>query len=157
MVSKADAGNGHRTWWSVSTPLLSDPASNFCFCCRWRRPWLTCLSRCSATIASILRLRVIYMATTSTDPSWDKAPNAILAAIEVYLGLICSCVATLMPLFRRWLPASWLGGLHHQVNQLETPHSCVASDSKYVGFEEMAGKTDLEIAAGSGENHKLSQ
>jgi len=62
----------------------------------------------SAIIASILRVRVIYMSTDATDKAWDKAPNAILGAIEVDVGLICSCVATLMPLLSRYLPAAWV-------------------------------------------------
>ncbi|KAK1752004.1 hypothetical protein QBC47DRAFT_416493 [Echria macrotheca] len=107
----------------------------------------------AATIASIFRIRVIYMATKGTDPAWDAAPNGLLALIEVDLGLICSCVATLMPLFRRWHPGIWPRRLRHRGgNRLETVSdlNCVCSESKSTASEDRGGKTDVGDAVGSG-------
>ncbi|KXJ87185.1 hypothetical protein Micbo1qcDRAFT_107376, partial [Microdochium bolleyi] len=52
-------------------------------------------------IGGILRVRAIALAIVSADPSWDSIPNASLAAVEVNLGIICSSVVTLGPLFKQ--------------------------------------------------------
>lgn len=113
---------------------------------------LYCLSRCSATIASILRIRVIYLATKGSDPAWDKAPNALLGAVEVDLGLICSCAVTLMPLFRRWFPAAWPKGLRRSEanpqRAVPVPGS-MSSGSNYIEFEPPASNTNVGGRAGS--------
>ncbi|KAL8366323.1 hypothetical protein RB595_004880 [Gaeumannomyces hyphopodioides] len=71
-----------------------------------------------AGIVSILRLRLIFQSTTSTDKTWDSVPSGLYAIIEVNLGIACSCVVTLRPLFGRW---SWLsrGGKAEQPQQVE--------------------------------------
>ncbi|KAL8409585.1 hypothetical protein RB594_007870 [Gaeumannomyces avenae] len=56
----------------------------------------------TACIVSILRLQVIYRSTTSTDKTWDAVPSGLYAIIEINVGIACSCVVTLRPLFGRW-------------------------------------------------------
>ncbi|KAF2183652.1 hypothetical protein K469DRAFT_505625, partial [Zopfia rhizophila CBS 207.26] len=57
-----------------------------------------------ACIASILRLRVLYVSTTSKDPTWDKAATVTWSAIELNMGIFCACVVTLRPLACRLFP-----------------------------------------------------
>ncbi|KAL8389078.1 hypothetical protein RB595_008805 [Gaeumannomyces hyphopodioides] len=56
----------------------------------------------TACIVSVLRLQVIYRSTTSTDRTWDAVPSGLYAIIEINVGIACSCVVTLRPLFSRW-------------------------------------------------------
>lgn len=55
-------------------------------------------------MASILRLRVLYVSTTSTDLTWDKAPTVNWSEIEANVGILCTNVATLRPLAARLFP-----------------------------------------------------
>ncbi|KAL8296104.1 hypothetical protein RB600_001546 [Gaeumannomyces tritici] len=55
-----------------------------------------------ASIVSVLRLQVIYRSTTSTDKTWDAVPSGLYGIIEINVGIACSCVVTLRPLFGRW-------------------------------------------------------
>ncbi|KAL8402762.1 hypothetical protein RB596_009212 [Gaeumannomyces avenae] len=71
-----------------------------------------------AGIVSILRLRLIFWSTTSTDKTWDSVPSGLYAVIEVNLGIACSCVVTLRPLFGRWFCLS-RGGKAEQPRQVE--------------------------------------
>jgi hypothetical protein len=54
-----------------------------------------------ACIISAVRLKTLYLSTTSTDPTWDKTPSGFYAQIELNLGIACASVVTLRPLFRR--------------------------------------------------------
>ncbi|RYP40606.1 hypothetical protein DL767_001606 [Monosporascus sp. MG133] len=54
-----------------------------------------------ACIVSVIRLHTLHASTTSTDPTWDKNPSGYYGQAEVNLGIICACVATLKPFFRR--------------------------------------------------------
>ncbi|KAH8696769.1 hypothetical protein GQ44DRAFT_634273 [Phaeosphaeriaceae sp. PMI808] len=66
-----------------------------------------------ACIVSILRLTSLRASTQSTDITWNKVYSAFYAVIEINTGILCSCVVTLRPLFRRHLPfvGSRLDGL----------------------------------------------
>ncbi|KAL8365904.1 hypothetical protein RB595_004604 [Gaeumannomyces hyphopodioides] len=60
-----------------------------------------------ACIVSALRLQTIYATTTSKDKSWDGVPSGMYGTVEVNLGIICTSVVALRPLFhklRRFLP-----------------------------------------------------
>ncbi|EJT79447.1 hypothetical protein GGTG_04531 [Gaeumannomyces tritici R3-111a-1] len=48
------------------------------------------------------RISVIYRSTTSADKTWDAVPSGLYAIIEINVGIACSCVVTLRPLFGRW-------------------------------------------------------
>ncbi|KAL8346339.1 hypothetical protein RB598_000307 [Gaeumannomyces tritici] len=56
----------------------------------------------TACIVSVLRLQVIYRSTTSADKTWDAVPSGLYAIVEINVGIACSCVVTLRPLFGRW-------------------------------------------------------
>ncbi|KAL8393986.1 hypothetical protein RB595_003671 [Gaeumannomyces hyphopodioides] len=71
-----------------------------------------------AGIVSILRLQLIFRSTTSTDKTWDSVPSGLYAVVEVNLGIACSCVVTLRPLFGRWFCLS-RGGKAEQPQQVE--------------------------------------
>ncbi|EJT68720.1 hypothetical protein GGTG_13707 [Gaeumannomyces tritici R3-111a-1] len=55
-----------------------------------------------ASIVSVLRLLVIQRSTTSTDKTWDSVPSGLYGVIEINVGIACSCIVTLRPLFSRW-------------------------------------------------------
>lgn len=55
-----------------------------------------------ACIFGVLRLRVLYLSSTSPDKTWDSFFSAIYGAIEQNLGIACACVVTLRPFFRQW-------------------------------------------------------
>ncbi|RYP66499.1 hypothetical protein DL771_007759 [Monosporascus sp. 5C6A] len=55
-----------------------------------------------ASIAAVIRLHTLYVSTTSTDPTWDKNPSGYYGQVEVNLGIVCACAATLKPLYLRY-------------------------------------------------------
>lgn len=61
----------------------------------------------SACIASILRLRVLYVSTVSKDLTWDKAPTVTWSAIELSMGIFCACIPTLRPLACHLFPKAF--------------------------------------------------
>jgi hypothetical protein len=69
----------------------------------------------SACIVSFLRLTSLRASAQSTDVTWDKFYSAIFGAIEPNVGIICSCIVTLRPLFHHHLPffGRWLDSLDH--------------------------------------------
>lgn len=58
----------------------------------------------SGCISSILRLRTLYIATKSKDPTWDKTDAVYWTAVELNTGIICASMTTLRPLVSRMLP-----------------------------------------------------
>ena len=74
-----------------------------------------------ACIASIIRLQVLRLSTTSPDRTWDSYYSAIYGAIEINLAIVCACVVTLRPMFRRWRWFSGAGEAETSKVELETP------------------------------------
>ncbi|KAM7190973.1 hypothetical protein V8F20_009511 [Naviculisporaceae sp. PSN 640] len=58
-----------------------------------------------ACIVSVIRLQFLRLSATSPDRTWDSYFSAIYGVIEPNVGIICACIVTLRPLFRRW---KWL-------------------------------------------------
>lgn len=57
-----------------------------------------------ACVASVLRLRYLYVSTQSKDPTWDKTPAAYWSTIEINAGIICASLPTLRALASRLFP-----------------------------------------------------
>lgn len=53
-------------------------------------------------IASIVRITTIHTITTSTDLTWAMGQLFIWSCCEPFIGIICSCLPTLAPLFKQW-------------------------------------------------------
>ncbi|KLU87148.1 hypothetical protein MAPG_06152 [Magnaporthiopsis poae ATCC 64411] len=60
-----------------------------------------------ASTVSVLRLQVLKRSATSTDKTWDSVPSGLYSIIEINVGIACSCIVTLRPLFGQW---RWLSG-----------------------------------------------
>lgn len=81
-----------RRWWIVSPlnarnfPDFADKLDSVC-------------------VTSILRLHSIYVASVSTDITWDNVAAPTRSAVEVNVGIICACLPTLRPLISRIFPA----------------------------------------------------
>ncbi|KAF1941328.1 hypothetical protein EJ02DRAFT_206185 [Clathrospora elynae] len=56
-------------------------------------------------IVSILRLQSLIAISNSLDPTYDNPPAATMSSVEINVGIICSCLPLLRPLFSRWLPS----------------------------------------------------
>lgn len=56
----------------------------------------------SVCIAGIVRLVVLNNNTHSDDATWTIAPVFLWSCVEPFLGIVCACLPTLSPLFRRW-------------------------------------------------------
>ncbi|PGH26725.1 hypothetical protein AJ80_01671 [Polytolypa hystricis UAMH7299] len=52
--------------------------------------------------ASIVRIIMLEHNTTSSDPTWSIAPVFVWSCVEPFIGIVCACLPTLAPLFRRW-------------------------------------------------------
>ncbi|KAJ9610699.1 hypothetical protein H2200_005476 [Cladophialophora chaetospira] len=55
-------------------------------------------------ITGMLRLHAIYVATNSTDPSYDNLPAATWSAAELNVGIMCACVPALRPVISLVFP-----------------------------------------------------
>ncbi|KAJ5162534.1 hypothetical protein N7492_007926 [Penicillium capsulatum] len=53
-------------------------------------------------IAGIVRLVVLNNNTHSDDATWTIAPVFLWSCVEPFIGIVCACLPTLSPLFRRW-------------------------------------------------------
>ncbi|KAI5360586.1 hypothetical protein Slin14017_G087610 [Septoria linicola] len=84
---------------------------------------------------SILRLPSLYVISKSTDVSWDNPTAAIWSSMELYAGIICSCIPTLKGLVSRILPSLSFGDsyYHTRTGRLGSlgpdPHGTGASAS----------------------------
>jgi hypothetical protein len=68
----------------------------------------------SGCITGILRLHALYIATNSTDITYDNVEAATWSAAELNVGIMCACVPALRPViglvFPRLLASSRRGG-----------------------------------------------
>ncbi|KAI7088873.1 hypothetical protein KC356_g2985 [Hortaea werneckii] len=56
-------------------------------------------------VASIVRIIMLQRNTQSHDPVWTIAPVYIWSSVEPFVGIICACLPTLSPLFKRFWTA----------------------------------------------------
>ena len=56
----------------------------------------------SVCIASIIRIITIHVVITSDDLTWAMGQLFIWSCCEPYIGIVCACLPTLAPFFRRW-------------------------------------------------------
>lgn len=61
--------------------------------------WLIDISVC---VASICRILSLQKNTYGTDATWTMAPVFIWSCVEPFVGIICACLPTFGPFFRRW-------------------------------------------------------
>ncbi|CAI7675577.1 unnamed protein product [Penicillium discolor] len=53
-------------------------------------------------VAGVIRVVFLYKHTHSNDPSWTIAPVFMWSCVEPFIGIVCACLPTFSPLFRRW-------------------------------------------------------
>ncbi|KAF4767695.1 hypothetical protein N7455_011197 [Penicillium solitum] len=53
-------------------------------------------------VAGVVRVVFLYKHTHSNDPSWTIAPVFMWSCVEPFIGIVCACLPTFSPLFRRW-------------------------------------------------------
>ena len=58
----------------------------------------------SGCITSILRLHSLYIASVSTDITYDNVGAATWSAIELNVGIMCSCVPAMRPVINLIFP-----------------------------------------------------
>jgi hypothetical protein len=56
----------------------------------------------SVCVAGIVRIVVLNKNTHSDDPSWSIAPVFVWSCVEPFIGIVCACLPTFSPIFRRW-------------------------------------------------------
>ncbi|KAI7239764.1 hypothetical protein KC330_g1713 [Hortaea werneckii] len=69
-------------------------------------------------VASIVRIIMLQKNTQSNDPVWTIAPVYIWSSVEPFVGIICACLPTLSPLFKRF----WTAGRTQSSSRM-TPNS----------------------------------
>ncbi|KAI7483370.1 hypothetical protein KC351_g5209 [Hortaea werneckii] len=69
-------------------------------------------------VASIVRIVMLQKNTQSHDPVWTIAPVYIWSSVEPFVGIICACLPTLSPLFKRFWTAR-----RNQSSSRTTPNS----------------------------------
>ena len=58
----------------------------------------------STCIISIIRILALGQRTSSPDSFWTAVTPVCWSIVEIHTGILCSCLATLRPLIRRFLP-----------------------------------------------------
>ncbi|CAG7954384.1 unnamed protein product [Penicillium olsonii] len=53
-------------------------------------------------VAGVIRVVFLYKNTQSEDPSWTIGPVFVWSCVEPFIGIVCACLPTFTPLFRRW-------------------------------------------------------
>lgn len=86
-------GSGHRH------SALGKFVCCFLFVRLWDWFWLILFSVC---VASICRIVALQKNTQGTDATWTMAPVFIWSCVEPFVGIICACLPTFGPFFRRW-------------------------------------------------------
>lgn len=124
--------------------------------------WLTRITY-RACIASVIRLQVLRLSTTSTDRTWDSYFSAIYGAIECNLGIVCACIVTLRPMFRRW---RWFSGAAGEVEtskvELELPrvrrnvNDNDDDDVQTIGGGTFVRGASNDLEYGAGDNTKVA-
>ena len=56
----------------------------------------------SVCVASIIRIITIHHLIKSIDLTWAMASVFIWSCCEPFIGIVCACLPTLAPFFRRW-------------------------------------------------------
>lgn len=56
----------------------------------------------SVCVASICRIIALHKNTHGTDATWTMAPVFIWSCVEPFVGIVCACLPTFGPFFRRW-------------------------------------------------------
>ncbi|KAJ5780137.1 hypothetical protein N7457_005297 [Penicillium paradoxum] len=56
-------------------------------------------------VAGIVRVVFLHKHIRSNDPSWTIAPVFVWSCVEPFIGILCACLPTFSPLFRRWWTA----------------------------------------------------
>ncbi|KAF2498225.1 hypothetical protein BU16DRAFT_287634 [Lophium mytilinum] len=53
-------------------------------------------------VASIVRIVMLQRNTSSSDPTWTISPVFVWSCVEPFIGILCACLPTFAPFFRRW-------------------------------------------------------
>ncbi|KAJ5753401.1 uncharacterized protein N7511_007554 [Penicillium nucicola] len=56
-------------------------------------------------VAGIVRVIFLHKNIHSDDPSWTIAPVFMWSCVEPFIGILCACLPTISPMFRRWWSA----------------------------------------------------
>ncbi|GIZ37458.1 hypothetical protein CKM354_000090300 [Cercospora kikuchii] len=113
-------------------------------------------------VISILRLPSLYNISQSKDVSWDNPSAAIWSSMELYGGIICSCLPTLKGLVSRIFPLLSFGDSYYQTRSGErlgslgpNPHNTFASSSCDRTLRESAYGIEKADNPESGQNLEL--
>ncbi|QQK45155.1 integral membrane pth11 [Penicillium digitatum] len=78
-------------------------------------------------IAGIVRVVFLYKNTHSNDQSWTIAPVFMWSCVEPFIGIVCACLPTFLPMFRRW----WaILGIRKGSNKQEDYYGAVGSQTR---------------------------
>lgn len=53
-------------------------------------------------VASIVRIVTLERNVKSSDPTWTISPVFVWSCVEPFIGIVCACLPTFAPFFRRW-------------------------------------------------------
>ena len=56
----------------------------------------------SVCIASVVRIVTLENNVKSSDPTWTMSPVFVWSCVEPFIGIVCACLPTFAPFFRRW-------------------------------------------------------
>ncbi|KAF3049938.1 hypothetical protein E8E11_009937 [Didymella keratinophila] len=103
-------------------------------------------------LVSILRLQSLVAISNSSDPTYDNPPAATWSSVETNVGIICSCLPLLRPLFVRWLPDS----LSSYKRSMKSKEKLYAMMSSGKGGKHARSQTEYDLAALPTGNHTRS-
>lgn len=86
----------------------------------------------SATVVSIIRLQFLITFARTKNPTWDQQSITKWSAIEIAVGMVCSCLPSIRVILVRVLPRTF--GSSHDRDNRHQYHSTNGKRSKNSGF-----------------------
>ncbi|KAH9842170.1 hypothetical protein Tdes44962_MAKER01548 [Teratosphaeria destructans] len=74
-------------------------------------------------VASVVRIWYLHKNQKSADPLWGISPVYIWSSVEPFIGIICACLPTLSPLFKRFWTGRKTSAFNSSGNQSPYPNS----------------------------------
>ncbi|KAF3043816.1 hypothetical protein E8E12_010536 [Didymella heteroderae] len=85
-----------------------------------------------ATVVSIIRLQFLITFARTKNPTWDQQNITKWSAIEIAVGVVCSCIPSIRVILVRVLPRTF--GSSHDRDHRNRYHSTQGQSSKLSGF-----------------------
>lgn len=97
-------------------------------------------------VASIVRIVTLEHNVKSNDPTWTISPVFVWSCVEPFIGIVCACLPTFAPFFRRWWAVVRTKGSTGARNGYASNQN--TNDLSAVGSKQMSGTAAFRLSKG---------